>query len=148
MHKKLLIPGPTEVSKEILSEQAQYLIGHREKEFSNLYGGITDKITKFFELPATYKPTVTTGSGTLWFDIIGRSIVKEKALACVNGAFSQRAAQTLVACGKQTDVLEVEMGKAIKPDMVAEKLAAGKYDTLAVCHNETSPGVRSPVAEI
>ena len=65
MHKKLLIPGPTEVSKEILSEQTQYLIGHREKEFSNLYGGITDKITKFFELPATYKPTVTTGSGTL-----------------------------------------------------------------------------------
>ena len=40
------------------------------------------------------------------------------------------------------------MGKAIKPDMVAEKLASGKYDTLAVCHNETSTGVRSPIAEI
>ena len=52
MHKKLLIPGPTEVSKEILSEQTQYLNGHREKEFSDLYGGITDKIAKFFQLPA------------------------------------------------------------------------------------------------
>ncbi|MCL2431166.1 hypothetical protein [Candidatus Bathycorpusculum sp.] len=61
MHKKLLIPGPTEVSKEILQEQAQYLIGHREKAFSDLYGGITDKLSKFFELPAEYKPTVTTG---------------------------------------------------------------------------------------
>jgi len=148
MHKKLLIPGPTEVSKEILSEQSQYLIGHREKEFSTLYGGITEKIAKFFELPADYKPTVTTGSGTLWFDIIGRSIVKERALACVNGAFSQRCAQTLISCGKQTDILEVEMGKAIKPEMVAEKLATGKYDTLTVCHNETSTGVRSPIAEI
>ena len=148
MHKKLLIPGPTEVSKEILNEQTQYLIGHREKEFSDLYGGITDKISKFFQLTADYKPTVTTGSGTLWFDIIGRSIVKEKALACVNGAFSKRCAQTLASCGKQTDVLEVEMGKAIKPDMVAEKLATGKYDTLTVCHNETSSGVRSPIAEI
>ena len=148
MHKKLLIPGPTEVSKEMLNEQTQYLIGHREKEFSTLYGGITDKITKYFQLPAEYKPTVTTGSGTLWFDIIGRSIVKEKALACVNGAFSQRAAQTLTSCGKLTDVLEVEMGKAIKPDMVAQKLATGKYDTLTVCHNETSTGVRSPIAEI
>ena len=148
MHKKLLIPGPTEVSKEVLNAQTEYLIGHREKEFSTLYGGITDKITKYFQLPAEYKPTVTTGSGTLWFDIIGRSIVKEKALACVNGAFSQRAAQTFTSCGKQTDVLEVEMGKAIKPDMVAEKLATGKYDTLAVCHNETSTGVRNPIAEI
>jgi aspartate aminotransferase-like enzyme len=33
MHKKLLIPGPTEVSKEVLEEQVRYLIGHREKEF-------------------------------------------------------------------------------------------------------------------
>ncbi|MCW3983320.1 MAG: aminotransferase class V-fold PLP-dependent enzyme [Candidatus Bathyarchaeota archaeon] len=148
MHKKLLIPGPTEVSKEVLQEQTQYLIGHREKEFSTLYGGITDKIAKYFQLPAEYKPTVTTGSGTLWFDIIGRSIVKERALACVNGAFSQRCAQTLTSCGKQTDILEVEMGKAIKPEMVAEKLATAKYDTLTVCHNETSTGVRSPIAEI
>jgi predicted phosphoserine aminotransferase len=148
MQKKLLIPGPTEVSKEILEEQTRPLIGHREKAFSELYGGITDKIAKYFQLPADYKPTVTTGSGTLWFDIIGRSVVKQKALACVNGAFSQRAAQTFKACGKETDVLEVEMGKAIKPEMVAEKLASGKYDTLSVCHNETSTGVRSPIAEI
>lgn len=148
MHKRLLIPGPTEVSKEILNEQSQYLIGHREKEFSTLYGGITDKIAKFFQLPTEFKPTVTTGSGTLWFDIIGRSVVKGKALACVNGAFSKRCAQTLAACGKETDILEVEMGKAITKDMVAAKLATAKYDTLTVCHNETSTGVRSPVAEI
>lgn len=148
MHKKLLIPGPTEVSKEILNEQTQFLIGHRETAFSDLYGGITDKISRYFQLTPDYKPTVTTGSGTLWFDIVGRSIVKQKALACVNGAFSQRCAQTLKACGKETDILEVEMGKAIKPEMVAEKLASGKYDTLTVCHNETSTGVRSPVAEI
>ncbi len=148
MHKKLLIPGPTEVSKEILEEQTHYLIGHREKEFSTLYGGITDKLTKFFELTPDYKPTVTTGSGTLWFDIVGRSIVKQKALACVNGAFSQRAATTIKACGKETDIIEVEMGKAIKPEMIAEKLENGGYDTVTVCQNETSTGVRSPIYEI
>jgi predicted phosphoserine aminotransferase len=148
MHKKLLIPGPTEVSKEILEEQTRYLIGHREKEFSTLYGGITDKINKFFQLTPDIKPTITTGSGTLWFDIIARSVVKQKALACVNGAFSKRAAQTLQACGKETDILEVEMGKAIKADTVAEKLENGGYDTVTVCHNETSTGVRSPIKEI
>jgi aspartate aminotransferase-like enzyme len=148
MHKKLLIPGPTEVSKEILNEQTHYLIGHREKEFSTFYEGITDKLTKFFQLPADYKPTITTSSGTLWFDIVGRSIVKQKALACVNGAFSQRAAETLKACGKDTDIIEVEMGKAIKPEMIAEKLDSGKYDTLIICHNETSTGVRNPIQEI
>jgi aspartate aminotransferase-like enzyme len=148
MHKKLLIPGPTEVSMPILKEQARYLISHRDKEFVDLYGGITSKLTQFFQLPADIKPTVTTSSGTLWFDIVGRSIVKQKALACVNGAFSKRCADTLKACGKQTDVIEVEMGKAIKPEMVAEKLESGGYDTVTVCHNESSTGVRNPINEI
>ena len=148
MHKKLLIPGPTEVSQEILNEQTRPMIGHREQEFADFYGGITAKLAKFFELPADCRPTITTSSGTLWFDIVGRSIVKQKVLVCVNGAFSQRCAQTLAACGKVVDVLPVEWGKAVKPGMIATKLEGGKYDTLTVCHNETSTGVRSSIAEI
>jgi aspartate aminotransferase-like enzyme len=148
MHKKLLIPGPTEVSQEILNVLAHPVIGHRSTEFSDLYGGITAKLAKYFELPADVKPTVTTSSATLWFDIVGRSIVKQKALACVNGAFAQRYARTLRACGKETDFLEVEWGKAVKPEMIAAKLDTGEYDTLTVCHNESSTGVRNPIAEI
>ena len=63
MHKKLMIPGPTEVSQEILNEQAHLLIGHRGKEFSDLYAGITDKLSRYFELPDDVKATVTTSSG-------------------------------------------------------------------------------------
>jgi aspartate aminotransferase-like enzyme len=148
MHKKLLLPGPTEVSQEILREQTHYLIGHRSKEFSELYGGITEKLSKFFELPADCQPTVTTASGALWFDIIGRSIVKNKALVCVNGAFSERFGETIRACGKKADFIEVEWGKAVKPGMIAEKLETGEYDTLAICHNESSTGVRSPIHEV
>jgi aspartate aminotransferase-like enzyme len=148
MHKKLLIPGPTEVSQEILREQAHPLIGHREKAFSELYAGITSKLARFFELKDDCKPTVTTSSGTLWFDIVGRSIVKEKALVCINGAFSERFGKTIRACGKQADFIEVEWGKAVKPDMIAEKLDTGEYDTLAVCHNESSTGVRNPIHDI
>ena len=148
MHKKLLIPGPTEVSQEILREQTHPLIGHRSKEFSELYAGITEKLTRFFKLPADYKPTVTTASGALWFDIVGRSIVKNKALVCVNGAFSERFGKAIRACGKNADFLEVEWGKVVKPDAIAEKLETGEYDTVTVCHNESSTGARSPIHEI
>ena len=148
MHKKLLIPGPTEVSPQILQEQTRLMIGHRSKEFSDLYGGITGKLSKFFDLPSDYKPTTTTSSGTLWFDIIGRSIVKKKALCCINGAFSQRFGEIIRACGKKADWIEVEWGKVVKPDAIAEKLDTGEYDTLAICHNESSTGARSPVAEV
>jgi aspartate aminotransferase-like enzyme len=148
VHKRLLIPGPTEVGSQILQEQTRLMIGHRSKEFIELYGGITEKLAKFFELNETFKPTTTTSSGTLWFDIIGRSIVKKKALCCINGAFSQRFGEILRCCGKQADWLEVEWGKVAKPDAIAERLETGEYDTLTVCHNESSTGARSPVAEI
>jgi aspartate aminotransferase-like enzyme len=52
------------------------------------------------------------------------------------------------ACGKQADFLEVDWGKAVKPDMIAEKLDSGTYDTLVLCHNESSTGVRNPVYEV
>jgi aspartate aminotransferase-like enzyme len=148
MHKKLLIPGPTEVSTQILQEQARPLIGHRSKEFNDFYGGITDKLTKFFELPTDYKPTTTTSSGTLWFDIVARCIVKKKALCCINGAFSQRFGEIVRSCGKEANFIDVEWGKVAKPDMVAEKLESGEYDTVTMCHNESSTGARSPVAEV
>ncbi len=148
MHKKLLIPGPTEVSPEILREQTHPLIGHRSKEFSQLYAGIKEKLEHFFKLPADYKPAVTTASGALWFDIVGRSIVKNKALICVNGAFSERFGKVIRACGKSADFLEVEWGKVVKPDSIAEKLETSKYDTVTICHNESSTGVRSPIREV
>jgi aspartate aminotransferase-like enzyme len=148
MHKKLLIPGPTEVGPEVLSEQSKPMIGHRSKEFGVLYTGITDKLTKFFELSSEIKPTVTTASGTLWFDIVARSVVKNKALVCVNGAFAKRFAEIIRNCGKQADYIDIEWGKAAKPEYIVPKLESGEYDTLVVCHNETSTGVRSPVHEI
>jgi aspartate aminotransferase-like enzyme len=148
MHKRLLIPGPTEVNPEILKEQARPVISHRGKEFTALYTGIINKLTNFLQLTPNFHTTVTTSSGSLWFDIIGRNIVKQKALICVNGAFSQRFADTIQNCGKQTDQLEVDWGKAVKPNMIAEKLETDNYDTLCVCHNESSTGVRNPINDI
>jgi aspartate aminotransferase-like enzyme len=148
MHKKLLIPGPTEVSPQILQEQTRPMIGHRSKEFSDFYGGITGKLATFFKLPSEFKPTTTTSSGTLWFDIVGRCIVKKKALCCINGVFSQRFGEIVRSCGKPVDFIEVEWGKVVKPDIIAEKLETGEYDTVTMCHNESSTGVRSPVAEV
>ena len=148
MHKRLLTPGPTEVDPEILKEQTRHMIGHRTKEFSQLYTGIIEKLNKFFKLPNDYKATVTSSSGTLWFDIASRNIVKDKALVCVNGAFSQRFGETVRACGKKADFLEVSWGKAVKPEMINDALSTEKYDTLIVCHNETSTGVRNPIYKI
>ncbi len=146
MRKRLFIPGPTEVFPDVLMQQAKPLIGHRPKEFTELYTGIVEKLQKFHETKQWV--TVPTSSGTLFMDITARCLVKKKALAGVNGAFSQRFAETISACGKEVDTIDVEWGKAIKPEMVREQLSSGDYDTVLVCHNETSTGVRNPIYKI
>ena len=46
MHKKLFIPGPVEVRKEVLDKMATPMIGHRSKEASDLQRSISDNMKK------------------------------------------------------------------------------------------------------
>ena len=146
VQKRLLIPGPTDVLPEVLMQQTRPMIGHRSSEYTQLYVGIIEKLGKYFN--TKHNITVLTSSGTLWMDITARNMVKKKALAFVNGAFAERMYLTIKDAGKEVDPIIVEWGKAIKPEMVLKELAKDNYDTVTVCHNESSTGVRSPCEEI
>ncbi len=145
-HKKLWIPGPTEPDKDVLLQQAKWLIGHRAPEYTKLYESVIGQLKEFFQTKQNV--ATITSSGTIWMDIIARNFVKKKALAGVCGAFSKRMYQTIQACDKDVDLLDVEWGKAIKPEAVMEALSKDDYDTVAIVHNETSTGVRNPIADI
>ena len=146
MRKKLFIPGPTEVKDEILQAQAKPMIGHRMKEFSELYKRVVEKSKEL--LGVKRNAYIVTSSGTALMEAAIRNTVKNKVLACVNGAFSDRWAKIAKACGKEVDRIEVEWGKAIKPEMVEEKLKNNKYDAITIAHNETSTAVRNPIGDI
>ena len=146
MHKKLFIPGPTEVRPEILEELARPMIGHRSKEFSELLMEVTPKVQK---LLYTENPVfISTSSSTGMMEGAIRNCVAKRCLNCVNGAFSKRWYEITLANGKEADPLEVEWGKAILPEMIEERLKTGRYDALALVHNETSTGVMNPLEEI
>ena len=36
-HKRLFLPGPVEVRREILEAQTQWMIGHRTSDFADLF---------------------------------------------------------------------------------------------------------------
>ncbi len=146
MHKRLFIPGPTEVRKEVLDAQAQWMIGHRGSEFSDLYKGILKKLEDVLQTEKHLM--VFTSSGTGLMEAAIRNGVEKKVLCCVNGAFSDRWAQIAEACGKNTDRLEVEWGRAIKADMLKEKIEEKDYEAVTIVQNETSTGVRAKLGEL
>lgn len=146
MHKKLFIPGPTEVRQDILDAQATPLIGHRMKAMTELYTGMINKLQEL--LNTKNFCTILTASGTAFMEGAIRNCVNSDVLCCVNGAFSERWFKIAQKCDRNPDVITVDWGKAIKPEMVEEKLKAKKYEAVTIVQNETSTGVRNPVEDI
>ncbi len=145
-HIKLFIPGPTEVRPEILEAQTAWMIGHRMPECLDLFGSIQPKLRQVFMTNSRVLISASSGTG-LWEGAV-RNTINKKALNCVNGAFSDRWREVTELNGKANEVLEVEWGQPILPDMVAERLATGEFDAVTIVHNETSTGVINPLQEI
>jgi len=146
MHKKLFIPGPTEVRDDILQAQAKPMIGHRSKDFGALCEGINNKIKTALNTKNYVYVFTSSGTGVMEGSI--RNCVVKNVLHGVNGAFSDRWFKISKACGKNADAITVPWGKAIKPEMIEDKLKTGKYEAFAMVQNETSTGVRAPVEQI
>ncbi len=145
-HRRLFIPGPTEVAPDVLAAMARPMIGHRGSEFSALYRSVTGKLARLLE---TKRPVyLATGSATLVMEAALRNGVARRCLSLVNGAFSERWHGIAKECGLECDAQNAEWGKANDPAALDQALATGKYDAVTVVHSETSTGVLNPLEAI
>ena len=146
MYKKLFIPGPTHVVDEILQATAMPMIGHRSSDYTGLHGRVTPKLQKL--LYTDNQVYLSTSSSTGMMEGSIRNCVSKKALMTNCGAFSKRWAEIATANGKDVEVIEVDMGQAVTPEMVDERLGQGGFEAVCITHNETSTGVMNPLQEI
>ena len=145
-HKKLFIPGPSEVRPEILIAMATPQIGHRMPEIGVLQKSIVGKLQKLLYTEGKVILFASSSSGAM--EAAVRNCTSKKCINFINGAFAKRWHSITKMNGIPADKFEVDFGKAIKPEMVDEKLATGEYDSFTLVFNETSTGVRSPIEEI
>lgn len=147
-HPRLVTTGPVDVRPEILEAQTHYMIGHRGKAFEELFASVHENMKKVFM--TENRIYMISSSGTGFWEGASRNCIRDgkKALHFASGAFSDRWVKVSKANGKDVDVVEVDWGTAIKPDMVAEALEKDSYDALCIVHNETSTGVTNPIGEI
>jgi predicted phosphoserine aminotransferase len=149
-HRRLVLPGPVEVRREILDAQTEWMIGHRSAAFADLFARMQTKLKDVFR--TQNRVFVQGSSGTGLWEGASRNCIRDdrKALHLVGGAFSERWAEISQMNGKQVDTVAVEWGEAHTADMVAEAInkADAPYDALCFVHNETSTGVTNPVKAI
>jgi predicted phosphoserine aminotransferase len=147
-HKRLVLPGPVEVRREILDAQTEWMIGHRSTAFADLFARLQTKLKQTFV--TENRVFVQGSSGTGLWEGASRNCIRDgkKALHLVGGAFSERWAEISEANGKDFDVIKVEWGQAHTAQMVADALKQHDYDAVCVVHNETSTGVTNPIKAI
>ncbi len=143
---RLFIPGPVSISKETNEAMQKEMIGHRGKEFQEIFGQCAEKLKKVFY--TKNRVLISTSSGTGLMEAAIRNCVNETVLICSCGAFGKKWVQVAKSCGKNVDVLEEEAGKAIKIKALKEKIAEKNYEAVCITHNETSTGVANNLEEI
>ena len=146
MHKKLFIPGPVDVTSDVLEKMATPMIGHRSKDASALQRSISDKARILFNTKEEILLSTSSGSGLMEGAV--RSCTAKRAAIFSVGAFGKRWYDMCTSNNVPADLFEVEWGTPINPQSIDEVLATGKYDLITVTHNETSTGIMNPVEAI
>ncbi|MGH7606210.1 MAG: pyridoxal-phosphate-dependent aminotransferase family protein, partial [Gemmatimonadales bacterium] len=141
---KFFLPGPTDVHPDVLAAMVRPMIGHRSAAMERLLQTIAPPLGA---LCRTTRPVlIGTTSATGFMEMAVRNGVRRRALALVNGAFSERFAGIVGAAGKECIRLDVPLGSAIEPDMLRDALRRTPVDAVTCVHSETSTGVLQDVA--
>ena len=143
---RFFLPGPTEVRREVLEAMLGPMMGHRTAEAEALMERIQPGLQHTFR---TARPVyVAPSSGTGMMEMAMRNAARERVLSLVNGAFSDRFARIGEANGLHVDRVNVDWGENHTPEMLDDALTGGGYDTVTICHSETSTGVLNPIRDL
>ncbi len=119
------------------------MIGHRSPDFVELYKSLQPGLKELFGT----KDPVFLSTSSAWGIMEGavNNVCQKKVLICMCGAFSDKWKNVSERNGLETGSLQVDWGKAIKPEQLDAALSTGEYDAVTIVHNETSTGVMNPL---
>ncbi|HWZ27575.1 MAG TPA: alanine--glyoxylate aminotransferase family protein [Gemmatimonadales bacterium] len=143
---KFFLPGPTDVHSDVLAAMGRPMIGHRSSAMEDLLKRAAPRLQQLARTSRTVM--VGTASATGFMEMAVRSGVRKRALSIVNGSFSERFADLVVACDKECVRLEVPLGGFVEPDQLRDALKKNPVDAVTLAHSETSTGVLQDVAAL
>ena len=151
-HPLLVIPGPIEVTDDVLFANATPSQSHMSKSFTETFG---ECLRLFRQVLMTERgqPFIVAGSGTLGWDMVACNLTEEgdEVLVLHSGYFGQSFADCFEAYGAKATQLTAPVGECVSREQLAEALRAKKYKLVTVTHVDTSTGVLSDprmVAEV
>jgi len=122
---KFFLPGPTDVHPDVLAAQLRPMIGHRSSTMEQLLQKMAPQLQAMARTSRTV--LIGTTSATGFMEMAVRNGVRQRALSLVNGAFSERFAHLVTACGKECVRLDVPLGQAVEITFTPDKAGELAY---------------------
>ena len=147
----LMIPGPTPVPESVLHALAKHPIGHRSKEFSDIFCSANAKLQEIAKTKNDVFIYTASGTGAMEAGIANTINPGDKVLSLVIGVFGQRFADIAKLYGADVTEIKVNPGEAISPEQVKEKLSQykeGELKAVTLTHSETSTGTANPIEKL
>jgi aspartate aminotransferase-like enzyme len=138
---RLLIPGPVELSPDVLQAMARPPMGHRTPDFEEILEDCWHNLKQIFQTKNDV--LIITGSGTSAMDAAISSTLKPREeIVCIGGGkFGERFIEIANAYGLKPREVQVEWGDAVAMEKVEEVVADSSAKVITLTHNETSTGV-------
>lgn len=137
-------PGPSQLSPETQDDIRRALsegipsISHRSSKFTDVSRECIQGLRKLLNVPSDYRIFYFDSATQVWHSMVA-NLVEKQTFHFVNGAFSAKAKDAVVALHKHAVTDEVAWGE--QNDFVGVEIP-NETELVTACYNETSTGVR------
>ncbi len=147
----LMVPGPVEVSSEVLDRMSATQLPHYSETAIGMYKSCVEKLKPLFGLGESGSVYVFPGSGSVANEVCSATFISpgDEVIVATNGTFGERMRDQALSYGAKVIEIKAPHGKAITAAMIDEALAAHPGTKFVmVVHLETSTGVLNPIEAI
>jgi len=145
----LLTPGPTPLPPEIREAMARPIIHHRTPQFQEILKEVSVGLKYVYQTTNDVFIISSSGTGAMEAAVTNLFSSGETVLVVQGGKFGERWTEIAKAYGINTEIINVEWGKAVNPEEIAKRLKADpgiKAVFTTLC--ETSTGVDNDIEKI
>jgi len=145
----LLTPGPTPLPPQVCEAMARPIIHHRTSQFQAVLKEATEGLKYVFQTTNDIFILASSGTGVMEAAVANLLSSGDTALTIQGGKFGERWTELCQAYAVNTEVIDVEWGKAVDIGEIQKRLKANpKIKAVFTTLCETSTGVTNDIEAI
>ena len=145
----LLGSGPSNAEPRVLAALARPLIGQFDPEFTRVMDDVM-QLSRFVFRTGNQRSFPVCGASRAGLEAVLASLIEhgDRVVAGVAGRFGELLHEIALRYGADVMTVEVEWGRIIEPDAIAQAVRKQGAKLVALVHADTSTGIVQPLEDI